>query len=99
MKEDSVIDLEGQTIVIINSEWKETVIHIGEAFSGRNGYYANCLVFKVSEGEWDETRIYDSFLSGYEDDIRYADDEYKQAAIVTLFDGDKEDIDYLEYID
>lgn len=97
--EDSVIDLEGETIVIVNPEWHETVIYIEEAFSGNDGYYANCIVFKVSDGEWGRSRIYDSFLYEYEDDIDYADEQYKKIALMTMFEEEEEDVDYLEYID
>jgi len=96
MEEDSVIELEEQTIVIVNPEWHETVIYIKEAFSSNKGYYANCLVFKLSDSEWGRSKIYDSFLAEYEDDIEYADSEYKRFALMTMFEGDKEDIDLEE---
>lgn len=93
MKEDSVIDLEGQTIVIVNPEWHETVIQVGEAFSSSDGYYAKCLVFMVSDGEWGESFMDDLFLNEYKDDIEYADNDYKRLALVTIFEGDEEGID------
>lgn len=91
--EDSVIELEGETIVVINPEWHETVIHIGEAFSGRNGYYANCTVFKVSDGGWGESRITDEFLHENIEDIEYADERYKRFSFMCMFEDDNEDID------
>jgi len=89
MIEEDLMELEGETITIINSNYHETVVNIGEIkFSERMGYYAKCIVANVSDWEWGIDTITMEIIENNRDDIDFADDDYIRMMINTIFEGE-----------
>lgn len=89
--EEDFLDLENETIAIVNSTYHETVVHIGKInFSERRGYYSNAIIANVSDWEWGRViftqEIYDKWI----DDIDFADNDYKQMMMSVIFEGEEE---------
>lgn len=80
MIDESLLELQNQAIVIENRRFYETVLLIKEAdkSSETYGYSAPCIMITVSDDVWGRTRIFDSFLSKYDNDLDYIDDQYRK---------------------
>lgn len=81
-------NLINKTIVIINSKFFETVIHINNI---DDEGYLDCIAVNVSEDEWGFCEIDEGFVSRWSSDIDIADSKYKEWTIQSIFDGERND--------
>lgn len=85
---DSLTDLDGEVVTVVNSTFHETVIYIKDVKSYDDGYYSECIFANVSDGAWGTGTIDDGFVSMWGGDMDFADKKYQQWMLETIFEGE-----------